>query len=502
VVVTAPDNPVRLWASSDGVPYGGWKYYPNDGWWSREFAWDMAYVAEFNSSPYLYIDVTILNTTLSSGGQTLIAIVDDGIPGGNPNVASVNLLWSTDGMTSWDSTAMVNTTGDEYVADIPGQSPSTIIDYYVKATDINGNAFTSPIYQYRIFEPSGAPNLVVFNGYNTDSGYPQSYYFGIDDFASYNTFEFWHDVWAFGPLTMELLNYYTNVIEITSSGPENINSDTIATWLAAFGDRNYMLAGDEWLGAQSGWPDSLQHFPGEFIYDMLGIEWEYNDIVNTSADISRVMPIDGSLLGDSLFYLAGVNATDSMLYDPNGEINQSNWLDGVVFLGDVEVDIFGISSRDISAGRAFAIAGHRTLAAGNKVAFLAYDPLSLNADPYYWYGFSSTAPQVQVLHWFGADTLTSINKKEQILSQFFLSQNYPNPFNPETKIEYSISKASDVQLTVYDVLGREIANLENSYKKAGKYSVNFDGRNYASGLYYYKLTTSDKTKIRKMLLIK
>ena len=251
VAVTAPDNIVRLWASSDGVPYGGWKYYPNGGWWSREFAWDMAYVAEFNSSPYLHINVTSLNTTLSSDPQTLIAIVDDGIPGGNPNVASVNLLWSTDGMTSWDSTAMVNTTGDEYVADIPGQSPGTVIDYYAKATDFNGNTFISLIHQYRIFQPSGAPTLLVFNGYTTESGYPQEYYFGIDDFVSYQTFDFWHDVWAFGPLTMALLDYYSNVIEITTSGPDVINSDTIAVWLAGSANRNYMLAGDEWLGVRT-----------------------------------------------------------------------------------------------------------------------------------------------------------------------------------------------------------------------------------------------------------
>ncbi len=203
------------------------------------------------------------------------------------------------------------------------------------------------------------------------------------------------------------------------------------------------------------------------------------------------MPVDGSMLGDSLHYLAGINATDSILYDPNFEITQLNWLDGIGFLADVEVDMYGISSRDISAGRAFAIAGHRTLPAGNKIAFLAYDPLSLNADPYYWYGFSSTAPQVQVLKWYGADTVTGINPVEKSPLQFNLSQNYPNPFNPVTKIEYSIPKTAKVEIIVFDILGREVAKLVNETKKAGKHEVIFDASKYSSGLYFYRLKAGD-----------
>ena len=93
-------------------------------------------------------------------------------------------------------------------------------------------------------------------------------------------------------------------------------------------------------------------------------------------------------------------------------------------------------------------------------------------------------------------------EESELQYSFSLKQNFPNPFNPVTTIDYSIAKAGKVELTVYDILGREVVKFVNENKKPGKYSVHFDGSNYASGLYLYKLTAGDKIQVRKMLLIK
>lgn len=92
-------------------------------------------------------------------------------------------------------------------------------------------------------------------------------------------------------------------------------------------------------------------------------------------------------------------------------------------------------------------------------------------------------------------------------TEFKLSQNYPNPFNPVTKIMYSIPFDSRVVLSVYDMLGREVANLvNNNLQKAGFYSVDFNGANMTSGTYYYKITAQGKEEdfvmTKKMILIK
>ncbi len=98
--------------------------------------------------------------------------------------------------------------------------------------------------------------------------------------------------------------------------------------------------------------------------------------------------------------------------------------------------------------------------------------------------------------------LNSINT--EVPNNFSLSQNYPNPFNPVTKIKFDISGKSVTQtfLSVYDILGREVEVLVNELLRPGTYEVDFDGSNYPSGIYYYKLQAGDFTETRKMVLIK
>lgn len=101
--------------------------------------------------------------------------------------------------------------------------------------------------------------------------------------------------------------------------------------------------------------------------------------------------------------------------------------------------------------------------------------------------------------------------------EFKLYQNYPNPFNPTTTIEFEIPTPLNpppahgginsggtqiVRLIIYDILGREIATLVNEELKAGVYKVDFDGSNYSSGVYFYRLSTADFTGTKKMILLR
>jgi hypothetical protein len=107
----------------------------------------------------------------------------------------------------------------------------------------------------------------------------------------------------------------------------------------------------------------------------------------------------------------------------------------------------------------------------------------------------------------GSDRPLHVQNSENENSKIFvLKQNFPNPFNPVTLIKYSIPVQSLVTLKVYDLLGREVAVLVNGYHEAGNYSASFDGTNFASGIYLYKLTAVSGVlkyeKIEKMSLIK
>ncbi|MHB8578862.1 MAG: T9SS type A sorting domain-containing protein [Ignavibacteriaceae bacterium] len=85
---------------------------------------------------------------------------------------------------------------------------------------------------------------------------------------------------------------------------------------------------------------------------------------------------------------------------------------------------------------------------------------------------------------------------------FSLSQNYPNPFNPSTEIKYSVAKSGLVTLKVYNLLGQEVETLINQEQKAGNYIVNFNASRLASGVYMYRIQSTDISIIKKMALLK
>lgn len=87
-------------------------------------------------------------------------------------------------------------------------------------------------------------------------------------------------------------------------------------------------------------------------------------------------------------------------------------------------------------------------------------------------------------------------------SGFKLEQNFPNPFNPVTVIKYSVPKTAYVNLSVFDITGKEVEKIISRYLQPGSYRAVFDGSQYSSGLYFYRLQTGDFTVTRKMILIK
>lgn len=106
------------------------------------------------------------------------------------------------------------------------------------------------------------------------------------------------------------------------------------------------------------------------------------------------------------------------------------------------------------------------------------------------------------LAWADIPRLTLVEDASDVSSAFHLDQNYPNPFNPNSTISYQISAFSNVVLTVYDILGREVAVLVHEKKAPGTYQVRFDGSSLASGVYLYRLQTESRVETRKMMLLR
>ena len=95
-----------------------------------------------------------------------------------------------------------------------------------------------------------------------------------------------------------------------------------------------------------------------------------------------------------------------------------------------------------------------------------------------------------------------ISSNNEIASTYSLSQNYPNPFNPVTNLEFGIPKSGFVSLKIYDMLGKEVANLVNENLQPGTYKYNFDASDLSSGIYFYRIQAGDFIETRSMMLLK
>jgi hypothetical protein len=119
--------------------------------------------------------------------------------------------------------------------------------------------------------------------------------------------------------------------------------------------------------------------------------------------------------------------------------------------------------------------------------------------------FTDNAPLTrawQVYYKLDLSILTGVGEDGNVANNFRLSQNYPNPFNPATKIDYVVPVSGRVTITVYDVLGREVATVLNEDLEPGTYQAVFDGSSFSSGVYYYKMTAGAFSQTRKMMLVK
>jgi flagellar hook assembly protein FlgD len=103
---------------------------------------------------------------------------------------------------------------------------------------------------------------------------------------------------------------------------------------------------------------------------------------------------------------------------------------------------------------------------------------------------------------------SSVSVADDVLPQKIeLEQNYPNPFNPKTDISFTISLPDRVVLSIYNIMGQEVATIMNSDIKPGKHTVSWSGKDsmgkeVSSGMYFYKLTVGDISYQKKLILLR
>ncbi|MBE2228141.1 MAG: T9SS type A sorting domain-containing protein [Ignavibacteria bacterium] len=138
----------------------------------------------------------------------------------------------------------------------------------------------------------------------------------------------------------------------------------------------------------------------------------------------------------------------------------------------------------------------------------AYPQTALNFWKFYGHNnanFDNGSSQSNVMYWIltrNHNTIGISTISNEIPARYNLYQSYPNPFNPVTSIKFDISNTSNVKLTIYDITGRKVQELINGELKAGTYKAEWNASRFASGVYFYTLSSGDYVQTKKMMLVK
>ena len=381
----------------------------NGGWHIRSWImkWDVGMLLTGDRGPMVH-DFEVLNTNTETGDRHVWAeITDDNPSGGNSGVAFAELVYSSslDDGDTWHSIPMENTFENRYEAHVPGFPPGTDVWYYIYAEDNNGNWTDGPTVSYKVFEQE-RPYLFVYNTDEYDDWIMDFYLFNS---SSYEDFDFWSGPY-YGDLNQEILEGYDLVVEVSGTqGPWIMTENVIRDWLNT-GDRSYIVAGADYLWWMTdGSEDELPE--GSFIRDILGVRQPVHDIAywnnGYGEAISRIVPSGHGISGDLASFIS-----DSLVlnYDPDYELGEPNWIDGIIRSDNSEpasfsgysgpVDNNGNVSEDADF---FDMSSYVELDNGSRAMFLSFDPLATNtssvgADPYnhddgyYWTGVMSIGP--------------------------------------------------------------------------------------------------------------
>jgi len=108
-----------------------------------------------------------------------------------------------------------------------------------------------------------------------------------------------------------------------------------------------------------------------------------------------------------------------------------------------------------------------------------------------------------ILKTYNRGVMVGVNNFSEVIpDKFNLHQNFPNPFNPATEIQFDLPEAAFVTLKVYDITGKEVAELLSERRETGHYSIMFNASKLSSGVYYFKLEAGTFSSVKKMIVLK
>jgi hypothetical protein len=275
-----------------------------------------------------------------------------------------------------------------------------------------------------------------------------------------------------GPVPVESLGQYSTVIWVGNNYQGDLDAwfqTSILSYLESEGNILLMTR----LG---------QDFITDPLKDYLGIDW-------AEQSMNTINNCQSTYDGLNSMTLTGIQSLNAV-FDINLKDSESQLLfnESTSFGADRGI---GVWKKPIKGGIYRENGGQFVFISGRPYR---YNPIQLRQNIDY------------ILNEFFKDNeLTNIDESifDRLPRQFELGQNYPNPFNPTTKINYELPITNDVDLSIYNTLGQKVATLVEKKQPAGRYQVSWNASEFASGVYYYRLSTgSGFIQIKKLVLLK
>ena len=481
------------------MPEAGVMWDIDDG--GDTLGWDISHVDLFFdgmleflgavSPPNVYVDGTS-STRFGVASGTSTATINGSAEDGDGELATVHAIYDIDG-TEYE-VAMTDNDDGTFTAtvDLTGWTDTSYCTYWVSATDNDGLNQTSGFgfFWGTTHAPSGNSVLYMEDSYGPYAGYGPA---DADSIimanmaaagAEYDKWVVWDN---YQPDYASVLMHYDAVVYAGvldwSANPAPADVHPLGEFVDNGG--HLLYSSEEAIGTWTDWTDG--YIPGgHFAYDVLGVEWVLNDVgydtvlawdtteVTEGFDTMDIAlncfsyPYDCSYndIMDPLYY-----GTDDQLPSPFAayDSNLPSWTEGLYY----------------------ASSQH-----GNS-AFLPFN-MSMLPDAH---------QQLLLTNFL---TWTSYVSNDDVISmptEFALHQNYPNPFNPVTNIRFDIPEVSDVNITVFNVLGKQVSSIDLNSMNPGQHNVNWTGIDKAgkavsSGVYFYTIRAGDFSATKKMMLLK
>ncbi|MBL1215371.1 MAG: T9SS type A sorting domain-containing protein [Ignavibacteriae bacterium] len=516
--VATLSNPVYILTNGDGASYVNNNGIVQDNYWNTDLLAEGNYILEIfaedtreNTDSKLF-PVTIskdppeLLTVLNSEGGSSLTVSWKSFP--SPTLAGYRVYYTANqNLTGWslaadesmapaDSNSISFANSQEFL----NPTDSEVYYFYITAVDSNGN--------------ESLPSDIYSRSANGNPGLNKSVLI-VDGFTRFGGQGSWAErTHAFNTSYFNALNESADVVVSSCA------NDAVIDNLIDIKDYDIVL----WfVGDESRAENTLITLEQAQIADFLE---EGGNLFITGNDIGfdLDLPHGNSQFTDTLLYRHYLNARfvhngalleDRTVFGEPGTIFEGLTLNfGEVYVEDSPDDIEPINGAipilnyqylrpDNVTYRKGGIAYTGTFADGDiegKVVYLSFAAETISP------ASQLNSLMVRVLQYFDVVTSVEDDQNELIPVYSSLEQNYPNPFNPSTTIQFNVAELGKVSLKIYDILGREVAELINDIKQPGKYTIVWNAlsgnQNIASGVYFSVLKTKNVTITKSMLLLK